>query len=234
MNAKIPWSGAVTAVQPRIRLTRSFDERSHTYLGYLLRIEGTVGRVSGEFRVGIGSGTQAKHQLRIGDQLDGLGHRVADSRLEAADIYKVSKLKLMRRGEELATTAPWHGVPPPLPVYRERGHRRLAVATYDSKCQSCFWGCAMPVEMVIDQWNPDRRRYRTETFCYGPLSCSRYKPGPTRKVPGRNGMTYEEEDWVDKDATAHRGPDEQQQTRPIKEAFPFLSRISRRPPLRRN
>ena len=31
---------------------------------------------------------------------------------------------------------------------------------------------------------------------------------PTRKVPGRHGMTYEEEDWVDQDATAHRGPDE--------------------------
>ena len=115
MNAKIPWYGAVTAVQPRIRLTRSFDERSHTYLGYLLRIEGTVGRVSAEFRVGIGAGTHAKHQLRIGDHVEGLGHRVADSRLEAADIYKVSKLKLMRRGEELATTAPWNGVPPPLP-----------------------------------------------------------------------------------------------------------------------
>ena len=41
VNDKIAWSGAVTAVQPRIRLTRSFDERSHTYLGYLLRIEGT-------------------------------------------------------------------------------------------------------------------------------------------------------------------------------------------------
>jgi hypothetical protein len=207
-SAKIAWSGAVTAVQPRIRLTRSFDERSHTYLGYLLRIEGTVGGAGAEFRVGIGAGTQFKHQLRIGDHVERLGHRVADPRLETADIYKVSKLKLKRRGEEPATTAPWHGVPPPLAVYRERGHRRLAVTTYDSKCTSCIWGCAMPVEMIIDQWNPDRRRYRTETFCYGPLSCSRYKPGPTRKVPGRHGMTYEEEDWVDKDATAHRGPDE--------------------------
>ena len=28
------------------------------------------------------------------------------------------------------------------------------------------------------------------------------------QVPGRHGMTYEEEDWVDQDATAHRGPDE--------------------------
>ena len=189
-------------------MTRSFDERSHTYLGYLLRIDGTVGGASAEFRVGIGSGAQAKHQLRIGDQVEGLGCRVADSRIEIADIYKVSKLRLMRRGEELATMGPWQGVPPPLPVYRERGHRRLAMTTYDSKCHSCIWGCVMPVEMIIDQWNPDRRRYRTETFCYGPLSCSVYKPGPTRKVPGRHGMTHEEEDWVDQDATAHRGPDE--------------------------
>jgi hypothetical protein len=27
-------------------------------------------------------------------------------------------------------------------------------------------------------------------------------------VPGRSGMTWEEEDWVDDDATAHRGLDE--------------------------
>ncbi len=29
----------------------------------------------------------------------------------------------------------------------------------------------MAVEMIIDQWNPSKRRYRTETFCYGPRSC---------------------------------------------------------------
>jgi len=40
---KMEWSGTVTAVQPRIRLTRSFDQSSHTYLGYLLRIAGTLG-----------------------------------------------------------------------------------------------------------------------------------------------------------------------------------------------
>ncbi len=153
-NAKIAWSGTVTAVQPRIRLTRSFDEQSHTYLGYVLRIDGTVGGESVNFRVGIGSGPHAKHQLRIGDQVEGLGHRVTDPRFESADIYKVSKLKLMRRGEELATTAPWNGVPPPLTVYRERGHRRLAVKTYDCQCTSCIWGCVMPVEMIIDHWTP--------------------------------------------------------------------------------
>jgi hypothetical protein len=173
-----------------------------------LRIEGTVGGVSAEFRVGIGSGTYAKHKLQIGDHVEGMGFRVADPRLEIADIYKVSKLEVIRHGEAQVTTAPWNGMAPPLSVYRERGHRRLAATTYDSKCSSCIWGCAMPVEMIIDQWNPDRRHYRTETFCYGPLSCSSYKPGPTRKIPGRHGITYEEEDWVDQDATAHRGPNE--------------------------
>jgi len=35
-----------------------------------------------------------------------------------------------------------------------------------------------------------------------------YRAGPTRKAPGRKGMQWEEEDWVDEDATAHRGADE--------------------------
>jgi hypothetical protein len=66
----------------------------------------------------------------------------------------------------------------------------------------------MPVTMIIDQLEPSKKRCRYETFCYGPKSCSFYKPGPIRKVPGRQGMTWEEEDWVDEDATAHRRWDE--------------------------
>jgi len=66
----------------------------------------------------------------------------------------------------------------------------------------------MPVEIIIDHWNPSKKRYRFETFCYGPKSCILYKAGPTRKVPGRKGMSYTEEDWVDEDATAHRGLDD--------------------------
>ena len=66
----------------------------------------------------------------------------------------------------------------------------------------------MAVEMIIDQWNPGQRKYRPEMFCYGPRSCPLYQPGPARTVPGRKGMTYTEEDWVDEEATSHRGPDE--------------------------
>jgi hypothetical protein len=66
----------------------------------------------------------------------------------------------------------------------------------------------MAVEMIIDHWNPQHRKYREETFCYGPKSCPLYHPGPPRKVPGRRGMTWTEEDWVDEQATSHREEDE--------------------------
>jgi hypothetical protein len=62
------------------------------------------------------------------------------------------------------TPPPWRGVPPPLLVYRERGHRRLAARNYEEKCATCLWGCQMTVEMIIDQLNPSKRRYRTEAF----------------------------------------------------------------------
>jgi hypothetical protein len=37
---KIVWQGVLLSVQPRIRLTRSVDQRSHTYLGYALKVLG--------------------------------------------------------------------------------------------------------------------------------------------------------------------------------------------------
>lgn len=207
--AKLPWSGVVTSVQPRIGLTRSFDQRHHSYLGYVIRVHGAIGKETREFTVALGKGAHQKHQLRIGDQIQGEGVPVADECAETAELYKVSKLKLGERGStERGAGPPWHGVPPPLPVYRERGHRRLDAATFDERCTTCVWGCRMAVEMIIDHWNPSKRRYRTETFCYGPLSCPLYRAGPKRKVPGRNGMSYTEEDWVDGEETSHREADD--------------------------
>jgi len=130
---------------------------------------------------------------------------------DLADLFRpqCSFLKVGERGsEQTGTLPPWYGVPPELPVYRARGHRRLAARTYEIKCSSCIWGCLMPVEMIVDQWNPHHRRYRTETFCYGPLSCPSYAAGPKRVVRGRKGMSWEEPDWVDKEAVSHRSQDE--------------------------
>lgn len=205
---KVPWSGRVISIQPRIRLTRSFDERAHSYLGYRLVIEGTIGTEVRVFSIGIGKETQRKHQFRVGDNASGESVLVADARLEPVEFYRTSKLQVLHSGDGARhNPPPWHGVPPDLETYRWRGHRRLSARTYSSKCTGCIWGCRMPVKMIIDPWNPSFR-YRYETFCYGPKSCQYYKSGPIRIVPGRRGMKWAEEDWVDEQDTAHRLIDE--------------------------
>lgn len=206
---KIAWQGKIESIQPRIRLTRSYDERYHTYLGYVLLLRGMVEGESRDFTVAIGKAVQTKLGFQAGDMIEGMSEPVADGRHEIADYYKAGKLRILNRGTgESEEPPPWRGMAPDLELYRQRGHRRLAARTYDLKCKGCIWGCKMPVEIIIDHWNPSKRKYRFETFCYGPKSCSLYSPGPTRKVTGRRGMTWEEEDWIDEEATAHRSENE--------------------------
>jgi hypothetical protein len=57
---KLPFTGAITSIKPRIRLTRSFDEASHTYLGYAIRLEGELDNQQTIFSIGIGKAAQAK------------------------------------------------------------------------------------------------------------------------------------------------------------------------------
>lgn len=208
-HEKIHWQGRIISVQPRIRLTRSFDERFHNYLGYALRIEGKIGEQEREFLVGIGKKAQTKHNFKVGDVISGKCLPVPDLRREPVEFYKVTKLAFIERIlADPSDAPPWQGVPPSLEEYRLRGHRRLAARTYEAKCTTCIWGCRMAVEIIVDHWQPATRKYRFETFCYGPKTCKFYKAGPRRKVPGRKGMTWEEPDWVDEQETAHRGSDE--------------------------
>ena len=64
MSEKSTWHGVVTGVQPRIVLMRSFDQRSHSYLGYVLRLNGVVASESREFLIAIGKRAQEKHAFR--------------------------------------------------------------------------------------------------------------------------------------------------------------------------
>lgn len=63
----------------------------------------------------------------------------------------------------------------------------MSSRTYETSCRTCIWGCKMPVEIIVDNW---------------------YKAGASRKVPGRNGMSYEESDWVGEQVTGHRSLEE--------------------------
>ena len=211
MIDKIEFQGVVTGIQPRIRLIRSFDQSSHSYLGYALRIQGVIDGLDATFTLGIGKASHEKNSIERGKYVRGLCVPVDNSLVESVSYYRVSQLTVESRNPEGGPTTappPWYGVPASLDIYRERGARRLAVKTYDASCTDCIWGCCMAVEMIIDQWNPTHRKYRQETFCYGPKSCPLYRPGPARRVPGRRGMTWVEEDWVDEQATGHREDDE--------------------------
>jgi hypothetical protein len=115
---KIAWQGGLLSVQPRIRLTRSFDQRSHTYLGYALKVRGMVGSEAREFLVAVGQGAHAKHQFQAGAAVSGDALQVPDARLETAEFYKVSKLKVgPPEAVDETKPPPWRGVPPPLEIY---------------------------------------------------------------------------------------------------------------------
>lgn len=206
---KISWSGRIISVQPRIRLSRSFDEWQHNYLGYVLRLDGKLDEKAETFLIGVGKGAHAKHQFVIGMELSGVSMPVNDPRLETAGFYKTSQIKTLSVPKtDSASVPPFGGVPPELETYRGRGHRRLSMRTYDAKCLTCIWGCRMPVEIIIDKWDPSIKKYRFETFCYGPKSCSCYQAGPTRKVPGRRGMVFEIENWIEDEMISHRREDD--------------------------
>jgi hypothetical protein len=149
---KLTFTGQITSIQPRIRLTRSFDEASHTYLGYAIKIAGTIYAEETNFSIGIGKAAQAKFNFKVNDVISGECLPVLDPDMEPVDYYKVSKLAKVAEGEQGSLSAPWELVAPELEVYRERGHRRLAARTYDSKCSSCMWGARMP---VVDKMRGD-------------------------------------------------------------------------------
>lgn len=203
MTSKQEFTGTVAAVKARIRLLRSFDQIHHTYQGYTLVLDGTLdGQRVDELRIGIGPKTQEKHLSRIGDEVTALAVPVPDGREERATHHRLSKLKLLERGpaQQDAPGNPEGGIPPTLPEYRARGHRRLDPRTYKASCQRCPFGLVMATEIIIDQWEPSRKKWRSETHCYGARDCSRYRPGKARLVPGRQpGMV-----WVDDDLERER------------------------------
>ena len=119
---KHTFTGKIISIQPRIRLLCSFDEASHTYLGYAIKLDGELDNQHTIFSIGIGKAAHAKHQFKVNDVISGECLPVPDPDLERVDYYKVSKLKVISHGTTGSNLSPWELVPPELEVYRERGH----------------------------------------------------------------------------------------------------------------
>lgn len=103
--SKVAWSGTVAGVQPRIDLGRSFDESYHSYLGYLLVVEGEIGGEPRAFTVRIGPGAQGKHAFRAGDRVSGIGQSPRDPEAEVTDLYKASSLEVLERAPAMGRRA---------------------------------------------------------------------------------------------------------------------------------
>lgn len=206
---RFSWTGVVQAIQPWIEMTRSYNKRQCSYIGYALRLDATWKGRSGLLLVRVGKAAHLKHQFHAGLQLNGSSVGYRDIGLESPVLYKTTGIRVLDSCAAARPGGPpFVGVPPNLAVYHERGYRRLDDSAYWRRCEDCMWASRMPVTLIVDDWNPIYREYRAETFCFGPKACPFYQAGEIRTAPGRNGKVYEEFNWVDEDATSHRGPDD--------------------------
>ncbi len=181
--AKIRWSGRIKAVQPRAWVWRyKADNRNHTHTGYNLWIVGKGGTTV----VAISALQQAKLAFRIGDEAQGSGWPVQGNKREVADLYRAGDLKVLARGTQpdAEQGPPFTGPVLPPEVYKQRGCRMLDPTRWRTTCLSCKWACKSRVEIEF-VWGK-QKRYRSETFCYGPKSCPLYEMGPPREVPYRH------------------------------------------------
>jgi len=205
---KVNWEGEIVSIQPRTRVWRYLtDNRTHYLLGYNLFIEGYNSDSDGEkhFTVAISEKQQLKGLFRIGDVIKGTAWTKKYEEREFADYYKAGSLKLLGRADvnTESVSPPWIMMVPIMQIYKERGARLLSKSLWKSKCFKCIWANMANVEI---QWDFDRdiKKYRFETFCYGPKSCKYYKMGRPRSVPYKNMGGALDDGYLDELCTESR------------------------------
>ncbi|MEZ6187335.1 MAG: hypothetical protein R3F62_20275 [Planctomycetota bacterium] len=142
---KLAWAGVVRAVRPRIKAVVLAGEAKHSYQGYVLVVDGTLGEEERRFAVGLGKAAQAKHGYRAGDTARGAGVLVDDPPGHACDLHKASKLEREPGPEPTEPGPPYLGAPESLEVYRAQGHRPLGEDALEADpCGSCGGPAACP------------------------------------------------------------------------------------------
>ena len=209
-TSKVNWKGKIISIQPRTRVWRYLtDNRTHYHLGYNLFIEGHSCHTKKQFTVAISEKQQSKGLFRIDDVLEGTAWTKKYAEREYADYYRAGSLKLLDRVNEHfeVIPPPWIMIPPSLQVYRERGARMLSKSRWKTKCFTCVWANMANVEIQWD-FDKDIKKYRFETFCYGPKSCKYYKMGRARAVPYKNRNSALDDGILDELCTEDRGEDD--------------------------
>ena len=205
---KINWQGVIASVQPRTSVWRyRLDNRTHYHRGYILFLDGEARGMKARYSVAISETQQKKLVFRIGDEAKGTAWTIMYSVSDYADYYRAGNLKTIKRAEQVATIPPPYLIEPPdMATYEERGARMLNTTSYKGKCFQCVWATMSAVEIEYD-WGVSKK-YRFESFCYGPKSCKLYKMGRPRAVPYKgDGATYDE-GWLDDICSERRGWDD--------------------------
>lgn len=187
-SSKVNWQGEVVSIQPRTRVWRYLtDNRTHYHIGYNIFIEGHSSDSKKHFTVAISEKQQLKGLIRIGDILEGTAWTKIYEEREFADYYRAGSLKVLDRVNEnfKIIPPPWIMMPPSMQTYEKRGARILSKSLWETKCFKCIWANMANVEIQWD-FDKDIKKYRFETFCYGPKSCKYYKMGRPRSVPYKN------------------------------------------------
>jgi len=202
---KINWQGVIKSIQPRTRVWRYVtDNRTHYHIGYNIFIAGESEEDLTEFTVAITEKQQQKGDFRIGDCIQGTAWTKRYPEREFADYYRAGSLKTIEKNKnEGETTCPWAGSLPKMDVYEYRGARMLSKSLWKGICFTCYFAAMSNVEI---QWDFDRniKKYRFESFCYGPKSCKYYKPGKARVVPYKNRDSALDTGWLDDICTENR------------------------------
>jgi len=207
---KVRWSGVITAIQPRAWVWRyKGNYRTHHETGFNLWVAGEDGKVV----VAISALQQQKLGFRHGDTAAGTAWPVQGGKREIADLYRAGNLKVLNKPDRNADRGgpPFIDLVPAIDIYKQRGCRMLNPTLWRTVCMSCMWAnkSRIEIEVVFGK----SKRYRSETFCYGPKSCPKYAMGEPRDVPYRdswNDFIEHTEDNGDLDSclTDGRGEDD--------------------------
>ena len=205
---KIEWQGTIRSIQPRTTVWRyRLDNRTHYHNGYNLFLDGSVNGEKARFSVAISEKQQQKILFGIGDEAKGSAWTKMYKVSDYADYYRAGGLKIIKKAEpSQAAPPPYLMQPPDMSVYEERGARMLSAASYRGKCFQCVWATMSAVEIEYN-WGVSRK-YRFESFCYGPKSCKLYQMGKPRAVPYKDCGSVYDEGWMDDLCTDRRGEDE--------------------------
>jgi len=205
-SSKVNWQGKIVSIQPRTRVWRYLtDNRTHYHLGYNFFIEGHSSDSKKHFTVAISEKQQLKGLFRIDDVIEGTAWIKKYEEREFADYYRAGSLKLLDRVNEKfeVISPPWTMMPPSIQTYEERGARILSESLWKTKCFKCIWANMANVEIQWD-FDKDIKKYRFETFCYGPKSCKYYKMGRPRTVPYKNRGSALDDGYLDELCTEGR------------------------------